>query len=73
MALHLWKKGFFMIKEYNLEDGGYLRIEIIDDEEIQVELPAVMEAPKNPIQTELDNLAEDMKKLEILMGNLTKQ
>lgn len=62
-----------MIKEFNLEDGGYLKIEIIDDEEIQVELPAVIEAPKNPIQKELDNLAQDMKKLDLLMANLIKQ
>ena len=68
-----------MVKEFNLEDGGYLRIEIIDDEELElvapkVQLPAELKEPsKNPIQTELDNLAEDMKKLEILMGNLKKQ
>lgn len=66
-----------MVKEFNLEEGGYLRIEIIDDEEIQVEAPKnqsaqIIEPPKNPIEIELENLAEDMKKLDLLMGNLTK-
>lgn len=68
-----------MVKEFNLEDGGYLRIEIIDDEEIALEVAIIQLpvetklTPKNPIETELDNLAEDMKKLDLLMGNLIKQ
>lgn len=60
------------MKRYEYANGGYLTIELIEDDFFFENKPIILEKKKTPFELEVSSIKEDIMHLDSLMERLKK-